>query len=102
MTVENFAKGISGYTLLRVADNFSTRAKLCIPEEGGHFGYPLKKRSEPIDKTKSSYLYVRNVFKTIFPFIIKVSKLAQLIRHLVCLTYQLIITKYIIIENVMI
>ena len=28
--VENFAKGISRDTLLRVADNFCTRAKACI------------------------------------------------------------------------
>ena len=41
--VENFAKGISQDTLLRVADNFYNRAKLCIQEEGGHFEYPLKK-----------------------------------------------------------
>jgi len=31
--VENFAKEISRDTLLRVVDNFSTRAKLCINEK---------------------------------------------------------------------
>ena len=44
LIVENFAKGISRDTLLRVADNFCTRAKLCIQEEGGHFEYLLKKK----------------------------------------------------------
>ena len=44
LIVENFAKGISQDTLLRVADNFCTRAKLCIQEEGGHFEYLLKKK----------------------------------------------------------
>ena len=37
-------KGISRDTLLRVADNFWTIAKLCIQEEGGHFEYLFKKK----------------------------------------------------------
>ena len=41
---ENFAKGISRDTRLRVADTFCTRAKICIQEEGGHFKYLLKKK----------------------------------------------------------
>ena len=41
---ENFAKGISRDTRLRVADTFCTRAKICIQEEGGHFEYLLKKK----------------------------------------------------------
>ena len=35
--VENVANGYS-------ADNFCTRAKLCIQENGGHFEHMLKKR----------------------------------------------------------
>ena len=42
--VENFAKGISRDTLLRVADNFCTRAKCCIHEECGHFGVSVKEK----------------------------------------------------------
>ena len=42
--VENFAKGISRDTRLRVADTFCTRAKICIQEEGGHSKYLLKKK----------------------------------------------------------
>ena len=42
--VVNFATGISRDTLLRVPDNFCTRAKCCIHEECGHLEYLLKKK----------------------------------------------------------
>ena len=54
--VENFAKGISRDTLLRVADTFCTRAKLCIQEKGWPFEYLSKQKSEPNDVTKRLYL----------------------------------------------
>ena len=44
LIAENFVKGISRDTLLRVADNFCTSDKLCIQEKGGHFDYLLKKK----------------------------------------------------------
>ena len=40
--VENFATRITKDTLLKVADNFMKRVKLCLDENGGHFEHLLK------------------------------------------------------------
>ena len=54
---EKFANGISRDTLLRVADNFCTRAKLCMQEDDvAILNICSRKRSKPIDITKCSYL----------------------------------------------
>ena len=41
--VETYASRIPRDTLLRVADNFMERAKICNQEDGGHFENLLKK-----------------------------------------------------------
>ena len=40
--VETYATRIPGDTLLRVADNFMERAKICNQEYDGHFEHLLK------------------------------------------------------------
>ena len=40
--VERFAKGQKMETILRAANNFVKRAKLCVEQEGGHFEHLLK------------------------------------------------------------
>ena len=40
--VKRFAKGQKMETILRAANNFVKRAKLCVEQEGGHFEHLLK------------------------------------------------------------